>query len=349
VIARLGCPFYGQLSPCPVLDNAPSCYDPRMLRLLVVTLFTFVLLFAGQVQGPSKSPRQSHGQKIDRKQGEANENSTITSADQPPDTAKAQASPNPGDERTRTAPDNDRAKADWWLAAFTGALVFFTAALVFVSYLQYRTLRHHENWMQKNVEVVTEIARAATTSANTADASLKITEDGLRTSNEAAVANAKASQLHAQALINAERPWIIVSISPTLRNNFFAFQAANYGRTPAEIVSANVKWTVSLDEEGRDLPSPPDYGTNMLPYRKLLPSMQNPWEFSSEDVSNRLRGEPPAADLRQGRKWFMIYGCVRYNDMLDASQSHETRFCYRYDPASMQLFLSGPKDYNQRT
>ena len=55
------------------------------------------------------------------------------------------------------------------------------------------------------------------------------------------------------------------------------------------------------------------------------------------------------ADIREGRKRLMIFGCLRYLDMLDPSTTHETRFCYWYNPAFSNLVLGGPAEYNQRT
>jgi hypothetical protein len=237
-----------------------------------------------------------------------------------------------------------RANADWWLAAFTGALVLFTAALAIVGYFQYRTLRHHEEWMRKNVEVVTKIAEAAASSAKTAKDSLTITDERLRDSNEAAVLNAKAAQLNAQAVINAERPWIVVSFNARQGTQQYAFIATNYGRTPAEIVSANTIWTTAVDDV-KELPVPPNYGTDILPYRKLLPQMQT-WEFHVENVDEKVRS---TSELREDRLRLVLYGCVKYNDMLDSASVHETRFCYRFVRNQGYLALAGPEQYNQRT
>jgi hypothetical protein len=237
-----------------------------------------------------------------------------------------------------------RANADWWLAAFTGALVLFTAALAVVGYFQYRTLCHHEDWMRQNVEVVTKIAEAAASSAKTAKDSLTITDERLRASNEAAIANAKAAQLNAQAVINAERPWIGVSVNARQGTQQYEFIATNYGRTPAEILSANTKWTTAVDD-AKELAVPPDYGTDVLSYRRLLPQMKT-WEFHVENIDDKFRSTP---ELREDRLLLVLYGCVKYNDMLDSAGVHETRFCYRFLRKQGYWVLAGPEQYNQRT
>lgn len=55
-------------------------------------------------------------------------------------------------------------------------LVVFTALLVVVGFLQWRTLHHHEKWMERNVEIVTKIAEAAKKNAEIAEVAVKLSE-----------------------------------------------------------------------------------------------------------------------------------------------------------------------------
>jgi hypothetical protein len=299
-----------------VLKVAEGSEFQAMSSQVEKTKTDYCYIFRGQKQEPAK-PSKNEG---------SNEPSTWAIVDREPEATKP-----------------DSASADWWLAVFTGALVVFTAALVIVGYLQNRTLGHHEEWMRKNVDVVTKIAEAAESSAKTARDSLTVTDERLRASNEAAILTAQAAQLNAQAVFNSERPWIVVGFEP--RNiNRFAFQVTNYGRTPAEVVSAKIEWTTVADDL-KDMPVPPSYGTDVLRYRKLVPPTQA-WEFDFQDLDSRVRSTP---EILKDKLRLILYGCVRYHDLLDSASPHETRFCYRYVRDGGYLTLAGPEEYNQRT
>ncbi|HTZ99862.1 MAG TPA: hypothetical protein VMB02_05995, partial [Candidatus Aquilonibacter sp.] len=55
----------------------------------------------------------------------------------------------------------NRPSTDWWLAAFTGALVLATLALVVVGIFQYRAMSRQETWMKRTVLVAEQTAHAA--------------------------------------------------------------------------------------------------------------------------------------------------------------------------------------------
>ena len=59
---------------------------------------------------------------------------------------------------------NDMARilsSNWWVAAFTGALVIATFGLVIVGSLQWLAMRHQEHWMRENVRIANVSANAA--------------------------------------------------------------------------------------------------------------------------------------------------------------------------------------------
>jgi hypothetical protein len=68
---------------------------------------------------------------------------------------------------------------------------------------------------------------------------------------------ADAAGLNAQAVINSERPWLVISVEGQEARRF-AFRAKNVGRTPARLVS--IHGDVVPVENGRPLPENPEYG-----------------------------------------------------------------------------------------
>jgi hypothetical protein len=80
---------------------------------------------------------------------------------------------------------------------------------------------------------------------------------------------ADAALLNAQAVINAERPWLVVSVDPDKGNpELFRFGCLNQGRTPAKVISVSVKACFVKDQYA--LPIPPDYSTLAEPPRLNL-------------------------------------------------------------------------------
>lgn len=65
--------------------------------------------------------------------------------------------------------------AEWWLTAFTGALVFVTAVLVFMAFLQLLAMKRQETWMSQSVEIAEKSANAAMVSAEAAKESADAT------------------------------------------------------------------------------------------------------------------------------------------------------------------------------
>ena len=64
--------------------------------------------------------------------------------------------------------------SDWWIVAFTGALVIATFALVIVGSLQWLAMRHQEHWMRENVRIADVSANAAKAGAEAATATVEV-------------------------------------------------------------------------------------------------------------------------------------------------------------------------------
>jgi len=85
-------------------------------------------------------------------------------------------------------------------------------------------------------------------------------------STRAARHAADAAYLNAQAVINAERPW--VSVFGTFQGGVFTFIAANFGRTPAEVISYATG--TDLVDKVENLSIPPKYEKEKKPPLAIL-------------------------------------------------------------------------------
>ena len=220
-----------------------------------------------------------------------------------------------------------------------GLLVVFTAALVWVGWRQWRTLREHERWMQKNVEIVTKIASAA--------------KDG-----------ADAALLNAQAVIKSERPWIIGSVgddsfrlfgNPPLVPRFW-LSIKNSGRTPGKLVRVLMKFEKrnSLDDL-KGLEHDLDI-TNIcpVPYVLIIPN-DIPFKISTTITGDSPITSAEEAAIRDGKLFLVSYGVIEYEDVFDApDKSHKMGFFFYYaygGPTShgFQMYYSAHPDYLQVT
>ena len=176
---------------------------------------------------------------------------------------------------------------------------------------------------------------------------------------------AEAARLNAQALINAERPWVMVQINIVQMlmtedegrlHGKYGFQLTmfNYGKTPAHILDCKTLKFDFLENPDNELPLIPQYGASDREQRFLAPndslplgSPFNPHIVKVETVAERAaRGERTPGDL-------VAYGMIEYGDGV-SEKSYKTAFCYRRDKMSMSsmvghLVLCGPRIYNEYT
>jgi hypothetical protein len=146
-------------------------------------------------------------------------------------------------------------------------------------------------------------------------------------------AAAKAALLNAQAVINAERAWMVARIeaeiipdSEGVRLVRFTVRCLNNGRTPAFLLEMA------------------NHGV-VLPREQVLPEDRFPWGkenvvvWSSEGVPLqpeefllRRNSSTIAPDLQRlihGQDWLWVYGYIKYRDAF--GNPHETRYCFLWD------------------
>jgi hypothetical protein len=192
--------------------------------------------------------------------------------------------------------------------------------------------------MEKNVGVVTQIA-------------------------EAAEKNADAALLNAQAVINAERPWVYIGAAYSKSSGAYSFLAGNDGRTPAEVISFS--YGFRCVESVKDLPDEPEYGPEIAPTIRLLVPQVRELEatlelMSYEEFTDCFLKCGKTLDatehaLRSEPKLSVFYFRVIYASPLKRGgadmPNYETRMCFGFSPsaAGKHLSVCGGDNYNRHT
>jgi hypothetical protein len=168
---------------------------------------------------------------------------------------------------------------------------------------------------------------------------------------------ARAAERNTDALINIERPFLLVT---NIRYDLLPITTAdgrfqnashvhvtfkNFGHSPA--------WAVALGGSFRafakpsDLPTEPEYGTTqeISTYSNVFPPGED-----QEVLSLAL--ESPESDFTKviaGELFWFAYGFIRYRDIF--GRIHETRFCVASSRGNAIVFRQhpAPPSYNQHT
>jgi hypothetical protein len=173
-------------------------------------------------------------------------------------------------------------------------------------------------------------------------------------SNKEIQAVAKAASLNAQAVINAERPWLVVATffdkdRPELRR----FGCRNHGNTPAKIESVSAQ--ISFVDRPDNLPVPPSYSTFVaMPDLTLIINADSFPIGQGVNPMSVIQGTEHELLVLGSREFLAYFGNVVYRDTLYPESSteglHETRWCFVYQPGGDKMFLrSGPAEYNRYT
>ena len=154
---------------------------------------------------------------------------------------------------------------------------------------------------------------------------------------QAAADSAKAALLHAQAVVDRERPWLVITVEPSLniKNGFTILATKNRGRTPARIIANLERTTIAPDEA--HLPETPSYedvapGAPLAPIILLTGKSTALKSFSRDDAV----GLPKIPEeLRRLDTWedkIFIHGRVTYRDLIapPEQQIHSTDWCCWY-------------------
>ena len=174
---------------------------------------------------------------------------------------------------------------------------------------------------------------------------------------QAAALSAQAALLHAQSIVRAERPWILVTVEPSGKvENRFMVMATNRGRGPARIISAMDKITTEIDQSS--LPEDPDYedaeGNPSLAGVILLPGESTGIKSFGRDEVRDFCGSDEK--LKRVEKWeevILLYGKIVYEDLVGVSNEEpcETAWCswYIHGRQNSGMVMAGPMAYNRHS
>ncbi|MGA2850031.1 MAG: hypothetical protein ABSE46_13620 [Terracidiphilus sp.] len=173
----------------------------------------------------------------------------------------------------------------------------------------------------------------------------------------AAADSAQAALLNAQAIMDAGRSWLLVSVVPSPEiENSFAVMATNRGRTPARIVGTAEQVRFAIDET--HLARTPEYPSEDLT-APVVPIILLPGEsaeikpFSREDLKSICDSEERLRSIENWEVKVYLYGKVIYRDLTAPPDkpTHETAWCcwYIHGRQKSGLVFAGPPDYNAHT
>lgn len=238
-----------------------------------------------------------------------------------------------------------------FVSGWEKAYVVLTGLLVLVGAVgigyAVKTLNAVERQAKANENQLTEIQQSAEKTDRMIVIAAQEAENG-KVATEAAKKSADAALKQATALVNSERPWMIIELTPipgVPKQGYVSFHAWNRGRTPAEITDYRGDFFFhGIDEE---FPAEPTFKPFEMIYRQYV-SPGNSIFIYGFDLGSSL---PPDQWewMAKERKYLYFKGRIIYRDMITYEQ-HESRFCYWVSPAlGVGLIMGGDRDWNKYT
>ncbi len=342
----------------------------------VLFLMAFLSLSALWQAGQNKNQPSTYSKKALQDAPRKTDKSIV---EQQTTKAQTEATPIREKEIPRLEPKPWLTHAEWVMAILTGIYVVFTGVYVLISLLTLRTIKrqgkHAEDeaianaaQFQRQLAVmeaqVTEmqagriqagektdklieqaeyqaeaLLSAAEIAVTHASATTSVAE-ATRLNAQVGQATASAALLNAQAVINAERAWIIPKMKK-ITDNLSVLILTNFGKTPGEIVGIDRRdlFPNRLD----DLPADPNYGpeTRFQQMRILCAGEQWDFESTSLDVV------PDMTPILTSVQRFVVAYRVRYLDLL--KHPHESRVCYFWSPPLREFIPAGHPEWTKYT
>lgn len=170
---------------------------------------------------------------------------------------------------------------------------------------------------------------------------------------QAALESASAARMNAQAILDADRPWILITVEPSPQaKNAFRIVATNRGRSPAEIIVTADRIGIVADENL--LPESPEFTKEKT---LAVPAVLLPGEstvvqpFSREDVKWVCKTEESLRRIELWQDSIFLYGRLIYRSLLvpHNSPSHQIDWCCKYihGESASSLVIGGPPAYNK--
>jgi hypothetical protein len=186
---------------------------------------------------------------------------------------------------------------------------------------------------------------------------VEATKEGVQATRK----SAEAALLNAQAVITAERPWVMVNIKripgetpQESAKPSWQFIIFNYGKTPGHIVDCKGP-KIEFHESPEKLPIPPEYEISDWNRRFLAPNDSMPIgaTINPSDIRMKAITDAAVSGERGGRGEMVVYGLIEYTDGI-SKDTYKTAFCYRHEKSLLStmggFFLPcGPRAYNDYT
>jgi hypothetical protein len=170
---------------------------------------------------------------------------------------------------------------------------------------------------------------------------------------------AQAALLNAKAVINAERPWIVIFGINDIKRGA-CFMAGNMGRTPAEIVSFSAE--CRCIESIHELPEVPEFSKDTVPQMKILVPGKKLGDQNIEllgveeftDFIETCRRESGKRPFPAPAKMSAFYFRVKYTYVggqpVPDALPYESCTCFGYQPqAAPEPYVCGGENYNRHT
>jgi hypothetical protein len=212
------------------------------------------------------------------------------------------------------------------------ALVFMAYAGVMLAVSTLKKIERHTGATEASVASLTAAATAA---------------------NE----TAQAALLHAQSMLKAERPWVLVTAEATRGvESSFDITATNRGRSPATITSALDQVVFASDEA--HLPAVPSFKLTDSKSR-FVPLILLPGEsatlksFTREQAKQLCGSDETFAAVENWSQRLFLCGKIVYKDLVAPAgkEVHETNWCcwYIHGKQRSALVPAGHAEYNAHT
>jgi hypothetical protein len=212
------------------------------------------------------------------------------------------------------------------------ALVFMAYAGVMLAVSTLKKIERHTGATEASVASLTAAATAA---------------------NE----TAQAALLHAQSMLKAERPWVLVTAEATRGvESSFDITATNRGRSPATITSALDQVVFGSDEA--HLPAVPSFELSDSKSR-FVPLILLPGEsatlksFTREQAKQLCGSDETFAAVENWSQRLFLCGKIVYKDLVAPAgkEVHETNWCcwYIHGKQRSALVPAGHAEYNAHT
>lgn len=191
----------------------------------------------------------------------------------------------------------------------------------------------------------------------------------LKTLADATARTSVSALAHAEAVINAARPWMFIEITTRAFREIpgeppesiaFSVKFTNHGKTPAEIV--NFDQHPDCRNSTDDLPVPPKYsmaGHVMVHTRMVPPGGEFVPPGEPVFIPDQFFVAEQWKDIRNSSRRLIYWGRLQYRDLIEDAKTiheldkvkviHETCFCYFWSPRLNEFLITGPLGYNKHT